>query len=140
VGLPVQITVETIPNKTFKGTVKSVANVFNAQTYYSNTDLKLYDTVVTVENTDNTDLLRSGMTCTAEIIIDQFENTVYIPKQAVLSVDGKPTVYMVKGDKLKSRTVELGLDNDSVIRIANGLTAGDILTLTPPFEGAEVMD
>ncbi len=140
VGLPAQVTVDSIPNETYTGTVTSVASVVNAQEAYMNSDLKVYDTVITLENGGNIGLLHTGMSCTAEIIIDQYEKAIYVPIQAVMNVGGKPTVYLVKGDKVKPRTVETGLDNNTVIRVASGLEPGDIISLTPPLAQAAVVE
>jgi len=140
IGLPAQVTVDSIPDVIYTGTVTSVANVVNAEEVYMNSDLKVYDTVITLENGGNMDLLHSGMSCSAEIIIDQYESAIYVPIQAVMSVGGKPTVFIVKGDKVKPRTVETGLDNNTVIRIASGLEPGDIVTLTPPLAQAAVVE
>jgi HlyD family secretion protein len=140
VGLPARVTMDTIPNVVYSGTVTSVASVVNAQNAFMNPDLKTYDTVITLENGGKMDLLRSGMSCKAEIIVDQYEDAVYIPVQAVMSVGGKPTVYMVKGDKIKQRTVETGLDNNIVIRITSGLEPGEIVSLSPPLAQAAVVE
>jgi HlyD family secretion protein len=140
VGLPVQVTVDTIPNVIYTGTVTSVSSVVNAENAFMNPDLKTYDTVITLGNGGNMDLLRSGMTCSAEIIIDQYDNAVYVPVQSVMNVGGKPTVYIVKGDNLIPRTVETGLDNNIVIRIASGLKPGETVSLSPPLEKAAVVE
>ena len=139
VGLPALITVDTIPNVVYTGKVTYVSNVVNAQNAFMNPDLKVYDTTITLENGGDMDLLRSGMSCTAEVVIDQYENATYVPVQAVMSVGGKQTVYIVKGSKLKPRQVETGLDNNIVIRIASGLEPGEIVSLSPPLEQAEVV-
>ena len=140
VGLPAQVTVDSIPNEVYTGTVTSVSNVVNAEATYMNSDLKVYDTVITLENGGNMDLLHSGMSCSAEIIIDQYENAIYVPIEAVMSVGGKPTVYIVKGDRIKPRTVETGLDNNIVIRITSGLEPGEIVSLAPPLAQAAVVE
>jgi len=140
VGLPAQVTVDSIPNEIYTGTVTSVANVVNAEAMYMNTDLKLYDTVINLDNGGNMNLLRSGLSCSAEIIIDQYEKAIYVPIQAVMNVGGKPTVYIVKGSNIKPRTVETGLDNSTVIRIASGLEPGDIVSLSPPLAQAAVVE
>jgi len=139
-GLPALITVDTIPNVVYTGKVTYVSNVVNAQNAFMNPDLKVYDTTITMENGGDMDLLRSGMSCTAEVVIDQYENATYIPVQAVMSVGGKPTVYVVKGSKLKPRTVETGLDNNIVIRIASGLEPGETVSLSPPLAQAAVVE
>jgi HlyD family secretion protein len=140
VGLPAQVKLDAVPNEVFTGTVTSISTVINAQANYANSDLKLYDVVITLDNGANKELLRSGMTCTAEIIIDQFENAVYVPIEAVMNVNGKPTVYVVNGDKVKSRTVETGLENNTIIMVSSGLKAGEIITLAPPLAQAGIVE
>jgi HlyD family secretion protein len=140
VGLPALITVDTIPNVIYTGTVTSVSSVVNAENAFMNPDLKTYDTVITLDNGGNMDLLRSGMTCSAEIIIDQYDNAVYAPVQSVMNVGGKSTVYIVKGNNIIPRTVEIGLDNNVVIRIASGLKPGEVVSLSPPLEKAAVVE
>jgi HlyD family secretion protein len=140
VGLPAQVTVSSIPNVIYTGTLTSVSNVSNAEATYMNSDLKVYDTVITLGNGGNMDLLHSGMSCSAEIIIDQYEKALYVPIEAVMSVEGIPTVYIVRGTKIKPRTVETGLDNNTVIRITSGLEPGDTVSLSPPLEEAAVVE
>jgi hypothetical protein len=140
IGLPALVTVDTIPNVVYTGKVTYVSNVVNAQNAFMNPDLKVYDTTVTLENGGDMELLRSGMSCTAEVVIDQYENATYIPVQAVMSVGGKPTVYVVKGSKLKPRTVETGMDNNIVIRIVSGLEPGEIVSLSPPLAQSAVVE
>ena len=140
IGLPVQITVDTIPGVVYTGSVTSIASVVNAQNAFMNPDLKVYDTVITLENGGDMKLLRSGMSCSAEIIVEQYNDAVYVPVQSVMSVNGKPTVYIVKGNKLKPRTVETGLDNDIVIRITSGLEPGELVSLSPPLAEATAVE
>jgi hypothetical protein len=46
-------------------------------------------------------------------------------------------VYVIDGDELEPRDVEIGLDNNSMIRIVSGLDAGEHVSLAPPMiEGA----
>jgi HlyD family secretion protein len=139
-GLPAQVTLDNVPNVVYTGKVTSVSNVVDAQSNFMNHDLKVYSTVITLEDSGDSGLLHSGMSCSAEIIIDQYENSVYVPIQAVMNVGGEPTVYMVKSDKLKPRTVETGLDNNMVIRITSGLEPGEIVTLAPPLAQAAIVE
>lgn len=140
VGLTALVTVDTIPNFVYTGKVTYIANVINAQDAYSNSDLKLYDTVITLENGGDMNLLHSGSSCSAEIIVEQYQEAMYVPIEAVMSVDGKPTVYVVDGGRRNPRTVETGLDNDAVIRITSGLEPGEIVSLTPPLVQAAVVE
>lgn len=80
------------------------------------------------------------MNSSVEIIIDQYKKAIYVPIQALLNVDGKQTIYLVKGDRLRPRTVETGLYNNSIIRIVSGLEPGDIVSLSPPLAQATVVE
>jgi hypothetical protein len=78
------------------------------------------------------------MSCKVEIIIEQHEEATYIPIQAVLRVGGRPTVYVLNHNNLESRTVEIGLDNNRMVRIISGLEPGEVVSLTPPLAAAAV--
>jgi hypothetical protein len=98
--------------------------------------LKLYNAEIHLENKNG--VLRAGMSCKAEIIVEQHIEATYIPLQAVLRVGGQPTVYVLKDGKLEDREVEIGLDNNRVIRIIQGLEPGERVTLTPPLAAAAI--
>jgi hypothetical protein len=120
------------------GRVKSIAPLPDATSAFMNPDLKIYDTVIELENGENTEQLRTGMNCTAEIIVEQYKDAVYVPVQSVLRVGGTPTIYTVNGSELEPREVELGLDNDRMIRIISGLEPGEVVSLAPPLKQASV--
>lgn len=138
IGLPARVMVDAVPDKEFIGRVKFIAPLPDATSAFLNPDLKIYDTVIELENIENIDLLRTGMNCTAEIIVEQHRDAVYVPVQSVLRVNGKPTVYTLNGSELEAREVELGLDNDRMARILSGLEPGEIVSLAPPLRHASV--
>jgi HlyD family secretion protein len=140
VGLPVQVTVATLPDEVYYGRVASRALMADAMTSFLNPDLKEYDTTIYLDNNGNMDLLRTGMSCTAEIIVEQHTEAIYIPVQAVIRVVGKPTVYVVKGSRTVPREVEIGLDNNIMVRIISGLKEGEVVSLSPPLEEATVVE
>jgi HlyD family secretion protein len=135
-GMPAKVTVDAIPGKIFTGYVAMIAPLPDAQSVWMNPDLKIYNTEIFLEG--NSDLLRTGMTCRAEILIAQYDEAVYIPVQAVLRVGGEPTVYTLNGKTVRPRKVETGLDNNRMIRIISGLEPGEVVLLTPPLEAATV--
>jgi HlyD family secretion protein len=138
VGLPVEISVEMLPGEVFTGQVKSIGLLPDARSAYTNPDNKIYKAVINLDNTPNISLLRTGMNCKAEIIVEHHKEATYIPIQAVLFVDGKHTVYVEKDGLLEPRKVEIGMDNNSLVVIKSGLEAGEIVSLAPPLDSAEV--
>ena len=131
VGQPVEVTVDAMPGKIFTGRVKSIAPLPDAQTMFMNPDRKLYTTRVNLD--DNEPGLRTGMSCRAEIMIQKLPDATYIPVQAVVRVAGEPTVFVRAGDTFQPRVVQTGWDNSSMVHIASGLAAGEVVTLTPPL-------
>ena len=101
-----------------------------------NPDLKVYNSKIYLDESDSA--LRTGMSCKAEIIIEQYDDVVYIPVQAVLRVGGEPTVYVVKDKSVEPRKVEIGLDNNRMVRIISGLKEGEVVLLTPPLKSGTV--
>lgn len=136
VGLPVVITVDALPGKKFLGHVVSIAPLPDARSMWMNPDLKIYPTDIYLE--DNDSALRTGMSCKAEIIVAQYESVVYVPVWAVLRVRGQPTVYVVKNGSYEERKVELGLDDNMMIRIESGLEEGEVVLMTPPLKAATI--
>ena len=135
-GLPVIVTVDALPGRTFTGHVVKIAPLPDAQMVWLNPDLKVYNTEVYLEGEG--DYLRTGMSCRAEVIIEEYDDAIYIPVQAVLRVGGEPTVYVLGGKEFEPRGVEVGLDNNRMIRITRGLQPGEIVLLTPPLASAAV--
>ena len=136
VGLPAVITVDALPGKKFFGTVGRIAPLPDPQSMWMNPDLKVYNSDVYLEGEEPS--LRTGMSCKVEIIVEQYEDAVYIPVQAVIRVAGQPTVYTVKEGTIEERKVEIGLDNNRMVKIISGLGEGEVVLLTPPLKSATI--
>jgi HlyD family secretion protein len=131
-GLPAIVTVDALPGKKFMGTVTRIAPLPDPQSMWMNPDLKVYKTEIALDSNDAT--LRSGMNCKAEIVVEQHDDTIYVPVQSVLRVGGQPTVYVLKDDgSTEERKVEIGLDDNSMVRVVSGLKEGEPVLLTPPL-------
>jgi HlyD family secretion protein len=138
VGLPVVVTVDALPERVFTGKVVKIAMLPDAQMVFLNPDLKVYTTEIHIDG-DNSSL-RTGMSCRASIVIDQYEDVVYVPVQAVVRIGEQPTVYVIKDGKDETRDIEIGLDNNRMVRVINGLELGERVMLAPPLAPAEAQD
>ena len=134
VGLPVRVRIDALPGQIFMGKITKIAPLPDAQSMFMNPDLKVYNTIVELEGGDG--VLKSGMNCEAEIIIEQHEDALYVPIQCVVRVGGKPVVYLKDGDDLERRDVEIGLDNNRMVHIISGLQEGEEVLITPPLQDA----
>ena len=84
---------------------------------------------------DSNGELRPGMSVSAEIIVDQFDEATYVPVQAVVRRGGNPVVFVPGENGLRSARVTLGPSNSEMVRITEGLQPGQSVLLTPPLGG-----
>ncbi|MHC4540682.1 MAG: efflux RND transporter periplasmic adaptor subunit, partial [Planctomycetota bacterium] len=136
IGQPAVVTVETLPGKKFRGTVALVAPLPDSAGMFLNPDLKIFKTQINLDTDDPA--LRTGMTCRAEIIVEQYDDAVYVPIQAVTRIGGDTLVYVSRGGSVVPRRVEIGLDNNRMIRIISGLKEGEVVLLDPPLKPSSV--
>ncbi|MEM8872658.1 MAG: HlyD family efflux transporter periplasmic adaptor subunit [Planctomycetota bacterium] len=133
IGLPVRITIDALPGSEYWGRVSKIAPLPDATSSWLNPDLKVYNTEITI--TGNGDELRTGMSCRAEIIVENFDEATYVPVQSVVRVAGQPTAFvMTKDGEIEQRSVEVGLDNNTMIVITDGLNEGEKVMLAPPLD------
>lgn len=138
IGRPVEVEVEALAGKVFMGTVGKIAMLPDAAIAWMNPDLKVYPTEIFIENESN--ILRTGMTCRARIIIADYDDVLYVPVQSVVRIGEQQTVYVKTKDGLVPRAVETGLDNNRMIHIVSGLEEGEEISLTPPLAPGEVQN
>ncbi len=136
-GLPVIVTLDALPGLKLMGTVTQIAPLPDSQSMWMNPDLKVYKTEIALDTNDP--ILRSGMNCKAEIVVEQHDDTLYVPVQTVLRVGGQPTVYVAKEDgSTEERKIELGLDDNNMVRVVRGLQEGEQVLLMPPLDAGAV--
>ncbi len=138
-GMPVSVTVDAVPGKVFWGRVGKIGLLPDAQMARMNPDLKVYSTEIHIEG-NAAGALRPGMTCRAEIIIEQHADALYVPVQSIVRVGGKTVAYVQTPSGPKRREVKVGLDNNRVIRIIDGLKEGELVLLAPPLAPSAVAD
>jgi HlyD family secretion protein len=129
-GLEAYVTVDSIPDRRFKGKVTKVAVLPNSQDRWLNPNLKVYSTDVLIE--EELPDLKPGASARAEIVITNLLDALTIPLQAVTTVKGKQVCFVQQGAGLVPVPVTVGNFNDQFIEIRGGLKEGDQVALTPP--------
>lgn len=124
-GQGVNLSVDAFPDRSFTGSVISVANIGEQ---LPNTDAKVFEVIVKLDNTDP--ILRPSMTTGNQIITKSFPEVIYIPLESVFATaDSVPYVYTRDG---RRQVVLLGDSNEDQIIIEEGLKPGEILHLLQP--------
>ena len=129
VDQPVDVSIDAFPDKKFKGTVSSVANVGEQ---LPNTDAKLFEVLIILKETDP--ILKPGMTTSNSIITDSYKEVNFLPLEAVFSEDSMTFVYQ---KSKKKKLVLLGKANETSVIVLEGLNAGEKVLLVTPENGKD---
>jgi membrane fusion protein (multidrug efflux system) len=114
-GLPLRMVVDAVPGKVFDGKVDRVSPVMDSSS----------GTFRVVCAFDNAPELRPGMFGRIEVVYDQRQDALTIPRVALIEDEGEPAVYVVKGNKAQRRAVTIGFSNGEFAEIRSGLKDGD---------------
>lgn len=116
-GQPVSITVDALSDLTVEGTVEKIAPVGSGESGVTTYDVKLsFDAAGTG--------IRAGMNATGEILVASVEDALYIPVEALMTVNDQYCVLTASGSY---QPVETGIMNDEYVQILSGLEAGDLV-------------
>jgi hypothetical protein len=77
------------------------------------------------------------MSASAEIIVERQPGMLLIPARASFILNGKPAVYVQKGQQFLTRAIEVGKRNDEDLVVLKGLKEGELVTLENPAEAAK---
>jgi HlyD family secretion protein len=124
----VEIGLDAFPEKKFTGNVIEVANVGEQK---PNTDAKVFQLLIEVNETDTT--LRPGMTTSNTIISGELEDVLFIPVETLHSQgDSLSYVYKKEGLGIVKQEVFLGKSNSDEVVILDGLAENDVIYLSDP--------
>jgi len=134
-GQKATIRVDSFGGRTLHGTVDSVANVA-AQTDFFAADVKVYITKVSINPEDIEGLdLKPGMSAEVTITIeDALEHVLTVPIQSIVGgseMEGKRAVVVMTPEGPQKRDVVVGLSNDKIAEIKEGLQEGDEVVENP---------
>lgn len=125
-GLKVAVTIDALPDRTYTGTVKTVA-VLPESSYFS--DTKTYKTIVTID--DDVYQIKPGMTAVCEVKVDRLPDVNAVPIQAIVQRGGTNWLFLKRGNDVERRRVSLGLSNDQYVAVTEGIAQGDLVVLNP---------
>lgn len=114
----VEFEADAIPGKSFQGQVERISPVVDPQTGTFK---------VTIEVDDPSGQLKPGMFTRIRIVYDTRQNTLLVPKEAIISEDGVNSVYIIDNKMSFKREVRTGYANGSKIEIVSGLKQGDTI-------------
>jgi RND family efflux transporter MFP subunit len=131
-GQSVSITLDSDPDKRLSGTVTTVANIGEQR---PNTDAKVFEVHIEIEQSDTT--LLPGMTTGNVIETAVHEDVLSVPIEALDSEGGIPFVYR-QGGGVRKQEVVTGAMNENHVVIVRGLEEGDRVLLLPPPDAGDL--
>jgi hypothetical protein len=123
----VRVGIDAFPDKSYTGVVTDVANIGEQ---LKNTDAKVFEVVVKVNESDP--ILRPAMTTSNQIITTTYADTLYLPIEALFGADTLIYVYRTNGTR---QVVVTGDMNENYATVVAGLKEGDEVFLSQPQKG-----
>ena len=130
IGQKVRLIVDAFPEKSYTGTVISLANVGEQ---LPNTDAKVFEVQVVVDGTDP--ILRPAMTTGNSIVTQSFSDVVYLPLECINTT--ADSIQFVYSENKRKQVVVTGESNENDVIIEQGLEARTMVYLSVPAEGAK---
>jgi RND family efflux transporter MFP subunit len=128
-GMRAQIRIDAMADTLLTGTVKEVKPMPDANNWMTS-DVKKYTTLVSIDSAPPN--VRPGMNAQVEIMVTEVPDVLSVPIQSVIELGGKKYVYVVRpGVRAERRDVTIGLSNEKVIEVKEGLKESEDVALNP---------
>lgn len=124
VGAAAEVTVAAFPGQVFKGRIGHIASVMDKET-------RTLKARIEVPNPDQR--LVPEMFATAAIATASAGKAILLPEDAVVLVDGKPTVFVEDADGFEPRQIEPGDKLRGRVVIKNGIKTGDLVVIAGTY-------
>lgn len=128
-GQVVNITMDSYPNRIFKGEVFRISPVVLG----GKQETRTFE--VRVRLNDKGIQIKPGMSADIEIIVESIPDVIAIPSQAIIEKDGKKYVYTIKDSRAHLIPVEIGRFNWTLSEVLSGIKEGDTIIINPEVEG-----
>ena len=123
-GQPVRVVNYAFADKVFPGRITAVDPALDPTT-------RTFQVEVRADNPDL--LLRPGMFVKAQIVTQERQGVVLVPRQLVLNRQNRKVVFIESNARAQMRRVETGLEEAGAVEIVSGLEEGDRL-ITSNYE------
>ncbi len=126
-GDSVEVTIDALPGKIYKGSVSKIANIGQELPGF---DTKVFQVSVDLE--ENGKEIKPAMTTSNTIIVESFPDVLKIPRSCLFTNNGDSFVFLKKDGKTWKRKVIPGSENEENIIINEGLQENDKILLEIP--------
>jgi len=124
IGQKTEVGIDAFPDNKYEGKVIHIANIGEQ---LLNTDAKVFEVLIKLTQTDS--ILRPAMTTSNKILIQSYDDVIYVPLEAVHSENISSYIYLKNGN---IREVKLGPANENQIIVEQGLKENESILLSIP--------
>ena len=121
-GMSATIKLDAFPDKELTGVVKEVSE-YPAGSGWFGSAVKEYETLIEILNPPSD--LRPGLTAEVKIRVEQLDDVLQVPVQAIIEHGNKLYCVLYDGKKFEKRRVKIGANNDKFVVITKGLQKDD---------------
>src|SRR5262245_10712842 len=129
-GQRATLQIDALPGREFHGRVRFVSVMADQNSFWANPNLRLYRTEVTIE--DAVPEMRPGMSCAIEILVEEIDDTLFVPVQSIFRRGKTNLAFVEGGGPTEERKVDVGRYNDRWVEVLGGLAEGEVVLLAPP--------
>lgn len=119
-GRSVELSVSSLPERTFRGAVTYVSPFVDPQ----NRTVTLKAEIPNAEEE-----LRAGQFANVTLELETRPSAVVVPEEAIVPVGGQRIVFLVREGRAVRRAVEIGERGRGVVEVAEGVAAGDTVVV-----------
>lgn len=122
-GQKATITLDSIEDKTFTGSVVSVDRVGS-----TSNNVTTYPVIIQLD-TESEEIL-PNMAATANIIVETKSDVLVIPSSAISYSDDQAFVTTILDKNEQVKNIEVGISNDTETEVVSGISEGDVIVIS----------
>ncbi len=126
-GQKALVGVDAFPEKKLMGEVVKIANVGEQK---PNSDAKVFEVQIRLVQSDS--ILKPAMTTSNQIYVNSFDSVLFVPIDAVFSIQDQLVVYRQKTGGYRETPIKTGESNDNFVIVTEGIDNGDVVLLNRP--------
>lgn len=130
IGQRATVRFDAYPDLVLKGRVTAVGSLA-AGGRRVNYFIRRIPVRIAIEGTDPRVIPDSS--ASADVVVDEQDGGVIVPREAVVEEDGKPVVYVKRDGTFSLREVEIGRYSNTGASVISGLEAGEEVALERPY-------
>ncbi|MCP3963077.1 MAG: HlyD family efflux transporter periplasmic adaptor subunit [bacterium] len=131
-GKPATVVIEASPEISYAAKIRRVDAV--AKTHFRGSPVQYFGVVLELEDGAD-EAMKPGQRVRATLILDEVEDALVVPRQAVVQEGGQSRVFVRDGGELVARKVTTGPSSLGLVVVEDGLEEGELIALSPPASG-----